>query len=100
MRQGSRGHIAGAYMTEIVMGMGAAAKASRRFYLWMALACLAISVVGFMPTYFVPMAQGRFKVEPIVHIHGLILFSWMVYFCAQTWLVAESFGITWLITTS
>jgi hypothetical protein len=75
-------------MTDAVMGAGAAAR-SRRFYMWMALACLAISVVGFMPTYFVPMAQGRFKVEPIVHIHGLILFSWMVYFCAQSWLIAQ-----------
>ena len=76
-------------MSEIVMGAGAASKPSRRFYMWMAMACLAISVVGFMPTYFVPMAQGRFRVEPIVHLHGLILFSWMVYFCAQTWLIAQ-----------
>jgi hypothetical protein len=42
-----------------------------------------------MPTYFVPMARGTFQVEPIVHLHGLILFSWMLYFFTQTWLVAQ-----------
>jgi hypothetical protein len=74
-------------MSEAVMGAGV--RAQRRFYLWMAITCMAIAVLGFMPTYFVPMARGTFQVEPIVHIHGLILFSWVAYFCTQTWLVAQ-----------
>jgi hypothetical protein len=46
-------------------------------------------VIGFSPTYFVAMMLGRFKAEPIVHIHGMIVFSWVTVFCLQTWLVAN-----------
>jgi len=76
-------------MTEAALRTGAKANASHQFYFAMALTCLAIAVLGFMPTYFLPMAQGRFKAEPLVHIHGLVLFSWMALFCTQTWLVAQ-----------
>jgi hypothetical protein len=76
-------------MAEAVMGAGVKGDAARRFYVWMAAACLAVAVMGFMPTYFLPMAQGRLKVEPLVHLHGIILFSWVAFFCVQTWLVAE-----------
>jgi hypothetical protein len=76
-------------MAEVALGLGAKTEVSRRFYVWMAAACLAVAVLGFMPTYFLPMAQGRLKVEPIVHIHGVILFSWVAFFCVQTWLVAR-----------
>ena len=54
----------------------------------MALACLAIAVLGFVPTFFVPVAQGTFAREPIVYLHGFLFFAWVVFFCWQTWLVA------------
>jgi hypothetical protein len=76
-------------MAEAVMGAGAREGASRRFYMWMAATCFVIGVVGFMPTYFVPLAKGAFKAEPMVHIHGIILFSWLTFFFTQTWLVAQ-----------
>jgi hypothetical protein len=63
--------------------------APRYFYVWMSAACLAIAVVSFMPTYFVPMAKGAFHGEPIIHIHGLILFSWVLFFFTQSLLVAR-----------
>jgi len=62
--------------------------ARRWFYHWMALTCLAIAVLGFMPTFFVPVAQGTFAREPVVIMHGLVFFAWVVFFCWQTWLVA------------
>ena len=65
----------------------------RWFYHWMALACLAISVLGFLPTFFVPVAQGTFARPPIVYVHGLLFFSWTIFFCTQTWLAAS--GICW-----
>jgi len=71
------------------MDIGVRAQAPRRFYMWMSGACLAVAVLGFMPTYFLPMARGRLDVEPIVHIHGVVLFSWVLLFWAQTWLVAR-----------
>jgi hypothetical protein len=76
-------------MAEAVVGVGVREGASRRFYMGMAAGCFVIAVVGFMPTYFVPLAKGTFKAEPMVHIHGLILFSWVTFFFTQTWLVAQ-----------
>jgi hypothetical protein len=61
----------------------------RWFYHWMALTCLAISLIGFLPTYFVPMAQGAFSRPPLVHVHGLLFFAWIVFFVTQTWLAAS-----------
>jgi len=76
-------------MTDAAVAGSAAKVSTRWFYAWMALTCLAIAVLGFMPTYFMPLVQGKFRAEPIVHIHGLILFSWVALFCTQTWLVAK-----------
>ena len=75
-------------MTATVSGAAQAA-APRYFYVWMAVACMVIAVLGFMPSYFVPMAKGTFQGEPIIHIHGLILFSWLVFFFVQSLLVAR-----------
>jgi hypothetical protein len=76
-------------MTDAALG-GAAAKVSTRyFYAWMALTCLVIAVLGFMPTYFITMAQGKFAAPPVIHIHGILFFGWCVFFCVQTWLVAN-----------
>jgi hypothetical protein len=69
--------------------VAAAAKASRKFYVGMSAACLAVAVLGFMPSYFVPMAKGAFHGEPILHVHGLIMFSWVLFFFIQTLLVAR-----------
>ena len=69
---------------------GSAAKVSARwFYAWMGLTTVAIAVIGFMPTYFLPLVQGQFQAPPIIHIHGMIFFGWTVLFASQTWLVAS-----------
>jgi hypothetical protein len=76
-------------MAEAALQTDARTNVSRQFYFAMALTCLIIAVLGFMPTYFVPMVEGKFKGPPLVHIHGLVLFAWMAFFCTQTWLVAR-----------
>lgn len=76
-------------MADAALRPGARANVSRQFYFAMALTCLAIAVLGFVPTYFAPLVQGKFSGPPLLHIHGLILFAWMIYFCTQTWLVAQ-----------
>jgi hypothetical protein len=76
-------------MAEAVMGARAQAGGSRRFYLWMAAISFAVAVLGFMPTYFMPLAKGTFDAPPLVHIHGLILFTWMAFYLIQAWLVAS-----------
>jgi hypothetical protein len=60
---------------------------SRTFYFTMALVCMAVAFVGFAPSYWAPMAKGAFHEAPIYHLHGLIFFSWTIYFSYQTWLV-------------
>lgn len=76
-------------MTDAAIAGSAAKVSSRWFYAWMALTCMAVAVLGFMPTYFAPMVQGAFVAPPIVHLHGLIFFAWTALFCVQTWLVAS-----------
>ena len=66
----------------------------------MALACAATAILGFAPTYFVPLTRGAFSASPVIHFHGLLFFTWSLYFVMQTWLAASgrvvnhrSFGI-------
>ena len=62
---------------------------SRRFHLRMAVVFVLIAFGGFTPTYWAPLAAGRFHAPPIAHIHGLLLFSWTVFYLAQTAWVAS-----------
>ncbi|HEY4078094.1 MAG TPA: hypothetical protein VGM26_14285 [Rhizomicrobium sp.] len=61
---------------------------SRYFYFHMALACMAVAFIGFVPTYWVPLAAGSARIDPVLHLHGLIFFSWTLYYVFQTWLAA------------
>ena len=67
---------------------GVAAPA-RYFYFHMALACMAVAFLGFAPTYWLPLAAGSFASTPVVHFHGMLFFSWTLYFAFQTWLAAS-----------
>ena len=55
----------------------------------MALACTAVAFLGFAPTYWMPLASGSFASTPVVHFHGLLFFTWTLYFAFQTWLAAS-----------
>src|SRR5215207_3804130 len=59
-----------------------------RFYVRLASVMLAVAVIGFAPTYWVPMGRGTLVVTPIVHVHALLFFGWMLLFWTQTWLAA------------
>jgi hypothetical protein len=59
-----------------------------RFYVRMAAACLAVAVIGFLPSYWMPMFGGTLDVAPIAHLHAVLFFGWMVFFVRQTSLVA------------
>ncbi len=60
-----------------------------RFFRVMALIAVAITFVGFLPTFFLPLAQGTFVREPVVYIHGVLFFGWVVFFFIQTWQVGR-----------
>jgi len=62
---------------------------TRRFYLWMAGIFVLIAFGGFMPTYWVRIANGTFHAPPVVHVHGFLMFSWTLFYFLQTALVAS-----------
>ncbi len=59
-----------------------------RFYVRMAAICLVVAVIGFIPTYWIPLFQGTLEVAPIAHLHAVLFFGWMSLFVWQTSLVA------------
>jgi len=57
------------------------------FYVWMGAACIATAFLGFIPTYWTPMAAGQFKANPVVHLHGVFFFAWTLFAVAQAGLI-------------
>jgi hypothetical protein len=66
-----------------------ASRPKRSFYVWMMVACAVVAVLGFLPTYFVPVAQGGFRGSALVHIHGAVFFAWTLFVIYQTSLVSS-----------
>ena len=62
---------------------------SRNFYVWMAGGFLLVAFGGFVPTYWAKVAAGTFRGEPIIHLHGALLFTWTCFYFVQTLLVAK-----------
>ncbi|MEO6387122.1 MAG: hypothetical protein ABIT16_01695 [Croceibacterium sp.] len=58
------------------------------FFFWMTLVMALFVFGGFGMTYLLPMSRGAFPpAPPIVHLHGLIFFSWMILLLVQAGLV-------------
>jgi hypothetical protein len=74
-------------MTDAVLAN--ATNRTRHFYVGMGLACLAVSVFGFVPTFFIPLARGTLRGPPIYYIHAALFLAWLIYFITQTWLAAN-----------
>jgi hypothetical protein len=75
---------------EATLTTGTAAPAStRRFHLWMACVFVLIAFGGFIPTYWMRLANGSLHVPPIVHVHGFLLFTWTLFYFSQTMWVAS-----------
>lgn len=66
------------------------AQAARsKFFLWLALACAAIAIGGFMPTYWLQLPAGTFSGPALLHIHALLNTAWILFLISQAWLVSE-----------
>ena len=63
-------------------------RATRWFYVGMAGICVLGAFGGFIPKYWARVATGTFNGNPILHILGMLSFTWTVFFLAQTTLVA------------
>jgi len=58
------------------------------FYFWMVMLMAFFVFGGFGMTYWYPLAAGTFSpAPPVVHLHGLTYFSWMILLIAQVSLV-------------
>ena len=55
-----------------------------RFYIRMAYACMAIAVLGFAPTYWIPLLTGTLNVAPVIHLHGIFFYGWLALLIVQT----------------
>jgi hypothetical protein len=60
-----------------------------RFYVRMAVVFLAVAVVGFAPTYWIPLVRGSLVATPITHIHALFFYGWLLLYLKQTSLAAS-----------
>jgi hypothetical protein len=63
--------------------------AGQRFYVRMAAVFVAVAVIGFAPSYWVPLSQGTLDVPPISHLHALLFYGWTLLLLRQTWLAAS-----------
>ena len=59
-----------------------------RFFLWMTVVMAVFVFGGFGMTYWLPMVHGTFPpAPPVVHLHGLVHFSWILLLVTQALLV-------------
>ena len=58
------------------------------FFFWMTLAMCFFVFGGFGMTYLFPLTAGTFPpAPPIVHLHGILFFSWMILLVVQAGLI-------------
>ena len=67
---------------------------TRRFYVGMAIAIAITVFVGFFRSYYLRGWYGAPELSRLVHVHGAVFTTWVLFFVAQTALVAS--GRTYL----
>jgi hypothetical protein len=67
---------------------------TRRFYVGMAIAIAITVFAGFSRTYFLKAYYGTPELSRLLHLHGLVFTTWVLFFLVQTTLVAA--GKTYL----
>lgn len=76
-------------MSMVVAEAAGVAVTRERFYVRMAVTCVAVAVVGFAPTYWVPMLRRTLDVPPFAHLHAVVFYGWTLLFLKQTLLAAS-----------
>ena len=61
----------------------------RRVFLPAVLIGMVLAIVGFWPTYFGPLLAGTVHEPTIIHIHAMVMVTWLVLFMAQAWFAAS-----------
>lgn len=60
----------------------------RAFYTGMAVATALTVLAGFAPSYYLKGAFGTRPLSPLLHLHGAVFTTWIVFFIVQVRLVA------------
>jgi hypothetical protein len=63
---------------------------TRRFYVGMAIAIAITVFAGFSRSYFLKAYYGTPELSRLLHLHGLVFTTWILFFLIQTILVASS----------
>ena len=73
--------------TNALAPMVAPIPSRHRFYVAMACTGALIAAIGFSRRYLLPLAAGTFTAPAIVHVHGIITFTWIAFVIMQAVLV-------------
>ena len=65
------------------------AVAPPQFYVRLAAVSVGVAIIGFAPTYWLPLFRGTLQVQPIFHVHAAVFYGWTLLFLVQTWLAAH-----------
>jgi hypothetical protein len=63
-------------------------QSERRFFTGIAAVMVAVTFIGFAPTYYLAGPMGAPPLSPLVHLHGALFSAWMLLFLGQTSLIA------------
>jgi hypothetical protein len=59
-----------------------------RAFVVLAAFCLTVAVVGFAPTYWIPLLRGSLDASFALHLHAVLFHGWLVLFVTQAWLAS------------
>ena len=62
---------------------------SKSAYFWLTFSCLAVAVLGFLPTYWLTLARGSLQAHPLIHMHAAAFYGWCGFLVFQAWLVMQ-----------
>jgi len=62
-------------------------RSDRRLFALVAILFPVIIVIGFAQTYYLKFAFGNRPLPPLVHLHGMLMSAWVIYFITQVWLI-------------
>ena len=66
----------------------------RRFFAWLSVAVLAMTIAGFLNTYLlvplIGLPKDSLPPTSLVHIHAFVFFSWSILLVVQAWLVVSN----------
>lgn len=83
-------------MTEILSDVPTdlTARGPSRFFVWTSLLLTLLAVIGFSRSYYLKVFFGTPALSGVIHVHALIMTSWLALLITQTLLISKGF-IQW-----